>query len=334
MASMINVFLKYMAADHPEELKEFIINYPENKTFTIEWQTLKRYNNDLAELIKIRPIDMLSAFRNKLIEISELPENAEIYFDIIHYDNIVELSDISSKHIGELIKFDANIKKIYDVHPMLDEAIFECQGCMRITALHQNSQSKIIEPLMCPECGGRSFRLCREESSYQDSQRIDIGLSNTNQELPLMMYNDLCSWDDYKINDNVSVLGIVDTFKSSKNKPLEKYVRVINIKVIKDESPDEFIDEIKDRRNTPEYKEWVNKVIDNSNGVCACCGADKHLHAHHSFSYEDYPELRLNPENGVALCKWCHGKYHSYYYDDINPRSLMEFFSKFGVVKK
>ena len=36
MATMSEKFIKYMVKDHPGELKEFIQNYPKNKTFTIE----------------------------------------------------------------------------------------------------------------------------------------------------------------------------------------------------------------------------------------------------------------------------------------------------------
>ena len=73
---------------------------------------------------------------------------------------------------------------------------------------------------------------------------------------------------------------------------------------------------------------WRNKVVKDN--VCACCGGDKHLEAHHVFSYANYDTLRDDPNNGIALCKWCHKKYHSYYPDDANPKNLVEFIKRFG----
>ena len=110
--SLSSRFIKYMVSNHPEELKEFINNYPTNKTFTIEYQSLKKYDEDLAELIKEKPEIMLEAISTKICEsTSKIKDGAEIQFNIINFDNIVELKDISSEHIGELIRFNAYVHK-------------------------------------------------------------------------------------------------------------------------------------------------------------------------------------------------------------------------------
>lgn len=74
---------------------------------------------------------------------------------------------------------------------------------------------------------------------------------------------------------------------------------------------------------------WKKQVLEE-NTVCACCGYDDHLEAHHIFNYADYPELRDDVTNGVVLCKWCHKKYHSKYPDECTPKTLIEFISNFG----
>ena len=335
MATMSEKFIKYMVKDHPGELKEFIQNYPKNKTFTIEYQTFKKYDEYLIELFEKMPEEILYTIKQTLIKKMELSEEDNIYFNIIHYDNTVELSDISSEHIGKLIKFNAYVKKVYDVHPTLHEAYFECMDCMKLITIQQFSHSNIIRPKRCTECGGYSFRLSEDMNKYHDSQRIDVSSWDTNQELSIILRNDLCSWDDYQVNDEISILGIVKTFKPSENAPFEKYIEVVHINVV-DKSDEDIIvyDDLEDVRNTSEYNDWVDKVIRDSGNVCACCGGDKYLHAHHIFSYADYPDLRLDPENGIALCKWCHGKYNSYFGHKGTARNLVEFLNRFGVVKK
>jgi len=77
---------------------------------------------------------------------------------------------------------------------------------------------------------------------------------------------------------------------------------------------------------------WRKQVL--KEGKCACCGGDKHLEAHHIFAKANYPELMDDVDNGIALCKWCHKKYHSYYGNDANPVTLINFIRRFGTVNK
>ena len=81
-------------------------------------------------------------------------------------------------------------------------------------------------------------------------------------------------------------------------------------------------------RTSPEYQAWKSEVVSRDK-VCKCCGSEKHPVAHHVFSYENYPKLRVDPNNGIRLCKWCHGKYHSHYgITNANPKTFTEFTSK------
>lgn len=73
---------------------------------------------------------------------------------------------------------------------------------------------------------------------------------------------------------------------------------------------------------------WRKQVVKDKK--CICCNGDKKLEAHHIFAKKNYPSLERDLENGVALCHWCHKKYHSYYGVDSTPNSLIEFLHKFG----
>ena len=62
--------------------------------------------------------------------------------------------------------------------------------------------------------------------------------------------------------------------------------------------------------NAIEYKaalmKWGKFVKNAYENMCAVCGSDKYLEAHHLISRAKYPELSLNLNNGIALCKQHH----------------------------
>lgn len=60
------------------------------------------------------------------------------------------------------------------------------------------------------------------------------------------------------------------------------------------------------------YKSWRDKVYKRDNWTCQKCGARSKknkkvaIEAHHIKSWSEYPELRLDIDNGITLCKSCH----------------------------
>lgn len=63
------------------------------------------------------------------------------------------------------------------------------------------------------------------------------------------------------------------------------------------------------KRNNYEYRQWRKSVIDRDK-KCVVCGSEKDLVAHHIKSFAEYPELRLDINNGVTMCAKCHNKLH------------------------
>lgn len=61
-----------------------------------------------------------------------------------------------------------------------------------------------------------------------------------------------------------------------------------------------------------EYKEWRRKVLIKDDYTCQKCGENKFdLLVHHIKSFNDYPELRFEIDNGQVLCRACHCKVHN-----------------------
>jgi len=66
-------------------------------------------------------------------------------------------------------------------------------------------------------------------------------------------------------------------------------------------------------RKTLEYKEWRKAVLKKDGYRCFDCGVlGGRLQADHIYRFSDYPRLRLDLNNGRALCADCHRKTLNY----------------------
>lgn len=72
-----------------------------------------------------------------------------------------------------------------------------------------------------------------------------------------------------------------------------------------------------DRKSKKEYRDWRSAVYKAYNFSCDICGCksskDNKIVAHHLESYDINKTLRYDVSNGVALCEWCHKKFHKKY---------------------
>ena len=235
---------------------------------------------------------------------------------------MTKFEDINSEMIQQRIEFDAKIKKINKPQPRISLAVFECRSCMRIHEVEQNTLiSKTYEPSVCAECGGRSFKILREECEYTDIQFLTVGSDLTKKLLKIALHGENESYDKYHVKDNVKLQG---TLKMMFDKTYEMVLDCHEIIILNEDTLSEDIstEEEYTRRNDGGYNEWRNAVLERDN-VCQLCGGWKRLEAHHLFNYKHYPDLRTDVGNGVTLCQWCHQKFHSYRWKNVTPADLV-----------
>lgn len=65
------------------------------------------------------------------------------------------------------------------------------------------------------------------------------------------------------------------------------------------------------KRDGASYKAWRKSVFERDSYTCRqCSSTENKLHPHHIKPWDEYPELRLNLDNGLTLCTDCHNKHH------------------------
>ena len=71
--------------------------------------------------------------------------------------------------------------------------------------------------------------------------------------------------------------------------------------------------DIRNKRCSPEGKQWRSDIFQRDNWTCQTCGKRGcYLEAHHIKSWVNYLELRYELNNGVTLCKECHKLTNNY----------------------
>ena len=330
----LSKFEEFFSTIYKDNVFEILEKYPDERSFTIDYEVLEMFDPDLADLLIKKPDEVIAASQKAIKNIDPLMKDADLNIRFENFTNVVSLRELSSRHIGNLISIKGIIKNVSEDTPRIETAVFECRGCMRISDVDQTSGKNLKEPSLCPECGGRSFRLLQEESKYIDTQLAILSNSYeefSERELPteieVLFEDDLVN----KVlkNDMVELIGTLKTFREKSGK-FRKYIFVNNIIGL---PPISFSDERMDdeiSRNDPDYNKWRDEVL-NRDKVCQCCGLEKRLQVHHLFGYKEYPELALDKGNGIVLCQFCHDKYHSIYgLKEINPVKFAKFMRRFS----
>jgi len=80
-----------------------------------------------------------------------------------------------------------------------------------------------------------------------------------------------------------------------------------------------------------QQKRWADAVKARDNYTCQCCKcvpSSTRIHAHHIFSFGQYPTLREEVNNGISLCSNCHIKFHDVYGKCFNDDKELIIFIK------
>lgn len=156
-------------------------------------------------------------------------KDADLNIRLENLTNLIQLKHLLSKYIGKFVSVEGIVRKTDEIRPRIETGVFECRGCMRLHEVEQANTNTIVEPSLCTECGGRSFRLLQEESKYIDTQtaRVQEPLENLSggtepKQILIILEDDLV--DVLNPGDKVIITGTLKTFREERSGKFKNYI--------------------------------------------------------------------------------------------------------------
>ena len=233
-------FEEFFSTIYKDDVFEILEKYPDERSLTVNYEDLEMFDPDLADLLIEKPDEVILASQKAIKNIDPLMKDAELNIRFENLTNNIPLSDLLSKYIGNFVSADGIVRKTDEIRPRIETGVFECRGCMRQTEVEQSSGNHILEPSLCSECGGRSFRLLQEESKYIDTQsaRMQEPLENLSggtepKQMLMVLEDDLV--DELNPGDKVRITGTLKTFREERSGKFKNYIYVNHIEPLEQE---------------------------------------------------------------------------------------------------
>lgn len=233
-------FEEFFATLFKDDVFEILEKYPDERSLNVDYNQLEIFDPDLADLLIEKPEEVIEAAKTAIKNIDPLVKDADINIRFENLSNIIPLKTLLSKYIGTFVAADGIVRKTDEIRPRIETGVFECRGCMRLHEVEQTSGDRIIEPSLCSECGGRSFRLLQEESKYIDTQtaRMQEPLENLSggtepKQMLMVLEDDLV--DELNPGDKVRITGTLKTFREERSGKFKNYIYVNHIEPLEQE---------------------------------------------------------------------------------------------------
>lgn len=233
-------FEEFFSTIYKDDVFEILEKYPDERSLTVNYEDLEMFDPDLADLLIEKPDEVILASQKAIKNIDPLMKDAELNIRFENLNNNIPLSDLLSKYIGNFVSADGIVRKTDEIRPRIETGVFECRGCMRLHEVEQTSGNHIMEPSLCSECGGRSFRLLQEESKYIDTQsaRMQEPLENLSggtepKQMLMVLEDDLV--DELNPGDKVRITGTLKTFREERSGKFKNYIYVNHIEHLEQE---------------------------------------------------------------------------------------------------
>ena len=241
----IEDFIAYAYKDELLKIEEELTRANPKRPLIIDYEELARYDIDLADLLLLKPEEVITSFNNAISyaipeETKEMFKGISINARFINTPNTVDFRELKSNRIGELIEVTGNIKRIEEYTPRLLTGVFECKNCFRIFEVKQNIRNSYYTyPNVCSECGRKRFRLVPETSIYADLQVLTIQeplenvSNNAPREFEVRATEDLV--DKARAGAKVKLTGIF-TYKIDKDGNTNYVIEANNIELLEEEA--------------------------------------------------------------------------------------------------
>jgi len=173
----VSKFLEFFDANYKKELERLVENYPDKRSFNVDFTILEQFDIELADAVLDSPDLLLEAAREAVEQIEVPVLEIEKFSPHVRFFNLPKeheplVRNISAKQLGKLIAVEGIVRQITTVMPKLQLAVWKCKHCGNTYKKEQDNEL-LQMPSFC-ECRHRDFELVPEQSEFIDSQRIEI----------------------------------------------------------------------------------------------------------------------------------------------------------------
>jgi replicative DNA helicase Mcm len=170
---------EFLRSRYWDELLKLADSYPDERSLTVKFPDIDRYDPEFAEELLENPDQILEAAQSALLEL-DLP--MDVYMDRAHV-RIIELPrhfktrELRSDHISKLLAIDGLVRTATEVRPKIVSAAFQCQRCGFTFFKEQTGNKFEDQNLKCQNqaCDrGGPFKLLLAQSKFIDAQKIRV----------------------------------------------------------------------------------------------------------------------------------------------------------------
>src|SRR3989338_3330371 len=210
--------------DLQEKLEKFLREYyypelvkslKEERSLTVDFSNLDRYDAILADELLENPERVLSVFNVAAASTASTDEKINIRIRNLPESRKIRIRNLRAVHLGRLWSIDATIKAASEVKPQIYEAIFECPDCKAKINVLQTG--KIVQkPAVC-ECGRRGDFTLIDKKMFdirwlKAIEPFEITTGEQPGEITVLLKEDLTTPKMQKKTDpgsNLKLVGIV-----------------------------------------------------------------------------------------------------------------------------
>ncbi len=174
---LLEKFETFFRENYMDELLELAGNYPDRQSIDVDFNELDKFDPRVADQLISNPEEVIKAAEDSLEEI-ELSIDGDYSINVRFFNlpesQVVNIRDIRSEDLEQLITIDGIVKSASEVRPEATKITYQCPECGKNIVMIQDKK-KIRKPRMCddPTCGARGH-FKEIDVELVDIQRIKI----------------------------------------------------------------------------------------------------------------------------------------------------------------
>ncbi len=186
----VKTWERFLKTYYKTRVNEAVLrDWPERKSIAVDYWDLHKFDHDLADRLLADPIQTIRRGEDALglVDVPELMgTRPRLHLRVARLPDeaTFDVRDLRAEHIGRLVAVSGLVKKVTEVRPKIQDAVFECLRCHAFLREAQEEHLVLKEPVECYEdqggCGRASnFKLITMEtrghaSKFVDTQKIEI----------------------------------------------------------------------------------------------------------------------------------------------------------------